>query len=218
MKNILLPIVIGIIFFLPQPIHAQKDAKAKEWLDKSSAVFSQAGAMSIHFTMNIRDVSNKLTESFDGILDLKGEKFHLNTPDNEIWFDGKTQWLLQKEYNEVHISEPSEQEVQALNPAFIFNIYKKNCNYRYRGEKTNEKGRKMQEVELIPQTKGSEITRIVVQIGASDRLPSKIQIFYRNKIENIIHINKYQKNPALTDSFFVFNPKNYSGVEIIDMR
>ena len=215
MKKNVYTVVITMILLLPQPAFAQKDAKAKEWLDKSSAAFNKAGAMSIGFTLNIRDAY--LSESFDGILDLKGNKFRLNTPDIEIWFDGKTQWMLQKGYDEVQVSEPSEQEAQVMNPAVIFNIYKKGCNYKYLGEKT-EKGRKVQEVEIIPQAKGSEMTRIVMQIGAVDSLPLKIHIFYKNKMENIIHINKYQKNTALTDSYFVFNSKNYPNVEIIDLR
>jgi len=217
MKNSVFIVVTAIILLFPQWTFAQKDAKAKEWLDKSSAAFSKAGALSLSFTLNIRDVPNKFSESFDGMLDLKGTKFHLNTPDNEIWFDGKTQWLLQKGYDEVQISEPSEQEAQALNPALILNIYKQGCNYKYLGEKT-EKGRKVQEVALFPQAKESEMTRIVLQIGVADNLPAKIHIFYKNKMEIVIHINKYQKNATFPDSYFVFNPKNYPDVEIIDLR
>ena len=211
-------VLAATILFLPQAAFAQKDAKAKEWLDKSSAAFSKAGALSLNFTLNIRDVSMNLSESFDGILDLKGTKLHLNTPEAEIWFDGKTQWILHKEYDEVQVSEPSEQEAQALNPAVVFNIYKQGCNYKYLGEKTNEKGRKVQEVEIIPQAKSSEMARIVLQIGAADFLPSKIHIFYNNKMENMIHIDKYQKNAALSDSYFVFDPKNHPHAEIIDLR
>jgi outer membrane lipoprotein-sorting protein len=197
---------------------AQKDAKAKEWLDRSSETFSQIGALSVNFTLNIKDIQNQIAESFDGILNLNGEKFHLNTPDSEIWFDGKTQWVLQKTYDEVQVSEPSTPEAQVLNPAVIFSIYKEKCKYKYQGEKSNEKGRKVQEIELIPQTNESGMTRIIMQIGVSDSMPSKIHIFYKNKIENVIHINKYQKNTALMDHSFVFDPKKYPNAEIIDLR
>ncbi|MDR0541388.1 MAG: outer-membrane lipoprotein carrier protein LolA [Dysgonamonadaceae bacterium] len=207
-----------ILFFLPLCLFAQKDAKAKEWLDKSSAAFNKAGALSISFTVNVKDVPNQSAESFEGLLNLKGLKFHLSTPDNEVWFNGKTQWVLQKAYDEVQVSEPSVQEAQALNPTIIFSIYKEGCHYRYRGEKTNEKGSKVQEVELTPQAKENEMTRIVMQIGVSDSMPSQIHIFYKNKIENVIHINKYQKNTALTESSFAFDPKKYPGAEIIDLR
>ena len=207
-------------FFLLIPLLtcAQKDAKAKEYLDKSSAAFTKAGALSVNFTLNIKDVANQLTESFDGSIDLKDTKFHLNTPDNEIWFDGKTQWLLQKGYDEVQVTTPSAQEAQTLHPAFVFTLYKKGCNYKYNGEKTGAKGKKVQEIELIPQAKNSEITRIVIQIAANDSMPVKIHIIYKNKIENIIHINTYQKNARLTDGDFVFDKKKYPDAEIIDLR
>jgi outer membrane lipoprotein-sorting protein len=209
------------LFFLltaALPAFAQKDAKAKEWLDKSSEAFNQAGDLSVDFTMNIKDLSNQVSESFDGRIDLKGAQFHLEVPDMETWFDGKTQWVLQKAWDEVNVSEPTAQEAQALNPAVIFSIYKKGCNYKYRGEKTDIKGKKAQEVELIPQAKKSDMTKIVMQIGSSDFMPVKIHIFYKNKMENIIYINKYKKNPDLTDGFFVFDKMKYPNVEIIDLR
>lgn len=211
-------VAILLLLLLPAQIFAQKDAKAKEWLDKSAAVFNKSGGASIHFTLNISDVPSKIAESFDGRLDLKGTKFHMETPEIEIWFNGKTQWLLQKSFDEVHVSEPSMQEAQALNPAAVFNLYQKDCNYKYLGAKTDKKGRKVQEVELIPKTKDSDMARIVMQIGASDAIPSKIHIVYKNKIENVIYINKYQPNTALTDSSFTFDPKKYPDAELIDLR
>jgi outer membrane lipoprotein-sorting protein len=210
---------LTVLFLLfPLLCFAQKDAKAKEWLDKSSAAFSQAGALSVDFTMNIKDAPHKLSESFEGTIDMKGVKFHINVPDMETWFDGKTQWVLQKEYDEVNISEPDAKDVQALNPATIFSLYKKGCNYKYTGEKTDSKGKKVQEVELIPQAKGSEMTKIVMQIGSGDFMPVKIHIVYKNKIENTIYISKYVKNANLTDSRFVFDKKKYPDAEIIDLR
>jgi outer membrane lipoprotein-sorting protein len=200
------------------PVFAQKDAKAKEWLDKSSGAFSKTGALLVDFTMNVKDVSNKVSESFDGNIELKGAKFHLNVPEMETWFDGKTQWVLQKGWDEVNITEPAALEVQALNPAVIFSIYKKGCNYKYLGEKTDIKGKKAQEIELIPQEKKSEWSKIVIQISSNDFMPVKIHILYKNKMENIIYINKYKKNLNLEDSVFVFDKKKYPNVEIIDLR
>jgi outer membrane lipoprotein-sorting protein len=200
------------------PGFAQKDAKAKEYLDKSEEAFAKAGALSAYFTMNIKDTPNKVTESFDGTIELKEAKFHLDTPDMEIWFDGKTQWILQKKWEEVSISEPNEQEVQSIHPAFIFSVYKKGCSYKYTGEKKDANGRKVREVELTPQAKENDLTKVVVQMDTGDFMPTKIHIFYKNKIENIIHIHKYQKKLNLPDNVFVFDPKNYPNVEVIDLR
>jgi outer membrane lipoprotein-sorting protein len=197
---------------------AQKDAKAKEWLDKSSEAFAKAGDLSVSFTMNIKDVANQMSESFDGTIDIKGNKFHLDVPEMESWFDGKTQWVLQKGWDEVNISEPNPQEVQVLNPKTIFDMYKKGTNYKYLGETMDIKGRKVHEVELIPQAKNSEIKKITMQISPIDYMPVKIHITYKNKIENIIHITQYKKNANLADSLFVFDSKQYPEAEIIDLR
>jgi outer membrane lipoprotein-sorting protein len=215
MKKFFLPILASFLFVLSG--FAQKDAKAKEVLDKSSAAFSVAGEMSADFTMNIKDIANKVTEVFDGVVDIKGVQYHIDMPDNEIWFNGKTQWVLQKAWEEVNVSEPSEQEIQMFNMGSLFAVYKKGCNYKYVGEKTDVKMRKVHEVELIPQKKG-DITRIVMQIASSDFMPATIHLYFNNKAENIIYINKYKTKLNLSDSIFVFKKEKYPDVEIIDLR
>lgn len=205
-----------LFLLLTTSVFAQKDAKAKEWLDKSSNAFSEAGNMSVSFTINIKDMSASIAESFEGTIDLKGSKFHLDTPEMEIWFDGKTQWLLQKEWEEVNVTQPSQEEVQTINPTTIFSVYKAGCNYKYLGEKKDIKGKNVQEVELTPLDKKNGITKIIMQISSSDLMPVKIQITYKNKIKNIIHINKYTKNLTLADSVFVFDVTKYPNAEIIN--
>jgi outer membrane lipoprotein-sorting protein len=194
----------------------KKDAKAKELLDKSSSALSSAGDVYAYFTMNIKDEINKNGQGFDGTIHMKGNKFKINTPDRDIYFDGKTQWVYQKSYDEVNVSEPDDEEIQALNPKSIFAVYKKNCNYKYIGSKTDIKMRKVQEVNLFPQ-KG-EITQINIQISDADYLPVLFHIFYKSKIENIIYINKYQTKQHFSDSQFVFDSKQYPDAEIIDLR
>ncbi len=197
---------------------AQKDTKAKDLLDKSSAAFNQSGGLSVSFTLNIKDVPNNVTESFDGSIALKENKFYISTPEMDTWFDGKTQWVYMKGPEEVNVSEPDANQVQALNPASILEMYKKGCNYKYLGEKTDIKMRKVQEVELIPQNKKAEMTRIVLQINSTDFMPVMFHIYYKNKIENVIYIQKYQVKQNHPDSMFQFDTKKYPKVEVIDLR
>ena len=211
-------IAFCMLFLLPFSLFAQKDSKAKEYLDKSSNAFAQAGTLSVAFTMNIKDIPNNISQGFDGTIDLKGTKFHIDTPDMEVWFDGKTQWILQKDWDEVAITEPDPQEVQVLNPITILSMYKKGHNYRYIGEKVDIKGKKVYEVELTSQEKNSELAKIVIQINKTDFMPVKIHLFYINKMENIIHINSYQKNVNKPDKSFIFDKKEHPNVEINDLR
>ena len=214
MKKIIFTLIVCISFFTYAT--AQKDTKARELLDKSSATLTQAGDIYAYFSLNIKDGINKTSQSFDGTIQMKDNKFKIETPDHTIYFDGKTQWFYEKATEEVTISEPTGDEIQALNPKSIFSIYKKNSNYQYVGVKTDIKMRKVQEVNISPQ-KG-DITQITVQINTNDNFPVMFHIFYKNKIENIISINRYQINQNFSDNLFVFDTKQHPNVSINDLR
>ena len=214
MKRIIFTLMVCMGFFTFTM--AQKDAKAKELLDKSSAALAQAGDIYAYFTLNLKDGNSKDSQGFDGTIQMSGNKFKIDTPDRNIYFDGKTQWVYDKSYEEVNISEPTGEEIQALNPKLIFSVYKNNSNLKYVGTKTDIKMRQVQEVNIIP--KKGDITQIVVQISATDNFPVMFHIFYKNKIENIIYINKYQINQKFSDNLFVFDKKQFPNVEIIDLR
>jgi outer membrane lipoprotein-sorting protein len=193
--------------------------KAKDLLDKSSTAFLKSGDLLIYFTMNIKDVTKQTTESFDAKISLKGNKFFIETPNRNVYFDGKTQWIYDKSYEEVNVSEPGDKEMQAFNPAFVFEMYKKGCNYKYMGEKTDVKMRKVQEISLSPKSKKKDdVQQIDMQINETDFMPVFFHLFYKNNYENIIHINKYQTQSNFPDSLFVFDAKKHSEVEIIDLR
>ena len=196
---------------------AQKDSKAKELLDKSSATFTQARGISATFSLNIKDPKARVTESFDGTIDMKGDKFSLNVPEYELWFNGKTQWVYLKGNEEVNISEPSEDEMQMLNPSLLFTLYKSGFRPKYIGEKADIKGKQVYEIELTP-SKKKDIVKMLVQIGKVSSLPHSITIYYKNNIINIIYINRYETGKSYDDSHFSFDKKKYPGVEIIDLR
>lgn len=210
--------ITTILFSFCLTSFSQKDTKAKEVLDQAATAFEKAGDITADFIMSIKESGPNHTESFEGKIDLKGNKFHFDVPDMECWFDGKTQWVLQKEWEEVNISEPSKEEVQVLNPGIILKMYKKGFNYRYVGEKTAKNGKKVQEVELTPEQSGTDISRLTLQIDMQNKMPVKIQIGFSNGLENIIHIEKYHTNLSLSDTHFVFNKAKHPDAEIIDLR
>lgn len=211
--------ILSVFLFLSGSLFAQKDAKAKDLLDKASDKFQQKTGISANFTLNIKDIKAKLTQSFDGGILIKGSKFYLSTPDADTWFDGKTQWVYFKGSDEVNISEPSARDIQMMNPASIFTLYKAGSNYKYIGEKTDIKKRAVYEVELIPQNKDADMKKILVQINKTDYMPVFFHIFYsKGNVENIIYINKYETGLNQTDNTFIFDKKKYPDAEIIDLR
>jgi len=212
-----LPIIL-LGFFSSTPSYAQKDAKAKELLDKSSEVLKQAGGISVSFSININDEINNIKQSFMGQMFIKGEKLYFDTPEYTIYFDGKIQWVYNKAIEEVSIVEPQLQDIQALNPISVFDLYKSDCDFKYKGEKTDLQKRKVQEISIIPKDKKEEIKQVDIQINSSDYMPVFFHIIYKNKLEQRIFVNKYQTKLNLSDSKFVFDEKKHPGVEVNDLR
>lgn len=218
MKTIPYLLIVLIGWFTATPVFAQKDAKAKEQLDKSSAMLNQSGGLSVSFTININDGINKIKQSFEGQMLLKGAKFYLDTPEQTAYFDGKTQWVYTKSIEEVSILEPQPQDIQALNPIAVFDMYKKDCDYKYKGDKIDIQKRKVKEISLFPKNKKEDIRQVDIQINPSDGMPVAFHIIYKNKSECRIYINKYQTKLNLPDSQFVFDKKKYPQAEINDLR
>ena len=61
-------------------------------LDKAASAYEDSNGLTAYFTMQTRSDVQKVSESFDGTIDIKGDKFVLKTPDMITWFDGTTQW------------------------------------------------------------------------------------------------------------------------------
>ena len=61
-------------------------------LDKAASAYEDSNGLTAYFTMQTRSDVQKVSERFDGTVDIKGDKFVLKTPDMITWFDGTTQW------------------------------------------------------------------------------------------------------------------------------
>lgn len=205
--------LFAIISFT-QIVSAQ-DARAI--LDKASDAYNKAGAVTAKFTLDAKDTRAKTTYSYDGTAYMKGNKFKIEIPDAITWFDGTTQWVYIKDTDEVNITTPTGEELQAISPSVLFNIYKKGFNLKYLGEK-KVAGKSFYEIELTPQKKGTEFTKIVVEINKVNNLFSKIAVTDKSGIENILTIKSYQTGTNLADTMFQFNKKDYPSAEVIDLR
>lgn len=211
MKTKLFTLLILAVFTIS--LSAQN---ARAILDKASDAYNKAGAVTASFTLDIKDQKAN-QNSFDGKVSMKGNKFKIEIPDAITWFDGTTQWVYIKDTEEVNISNPTGEELQAISPSVLFSIYKKGFNLSYKGAK-KANGKTVDEIELIPQKKGGEFTKIVVEVDQANNLFSKITVTDRSGLQNVVTIRNYQKGAAINDSIFQFNKNDYPRVEIVDLR
>lgn len=92
---------------------------AKSVLDKAASTVTMKEGVKADFKMT------GSMGSTSGSIIIKGKMFHATTPQASVWFDGKTQWTYMKDNDEVNISNPTEAQLQTINPYNFINLYKK---------------------------------------------------------------------------------------------
>ena len=185
-------------------IGAQAES-AKSILDKAAATVSNPGGVQANFQM-----ISKQFGSTSGTISIKGHKFHASTPQVIVWFDGKTQWTYMKNNDEVNVSNPTEAELQSINPYNFINIYKK--GFKLSSKKVNDS----YEVHLKSTDKNRKIQEMYIIVDQQSYRPTHVKMLQNGKW-SVLLISGL-KSTSLSDGMFQFNAKDFPQAEIIDLR
>lgn len=210
MKNILLLMMLCVSVV----VSAQN---ATSILDKAAKAYDDANGVKAEFAMRIRSDKHQTAESFEGEIQIKGNKFSLKTPDVLTWFDGKTQWTYMLRTEEVNVSNPDGEELQYMNPALLLKNYKKGFDTKYKGESTAANGKSAYDVTLIPRKKGS-VTQVDLQIEKLSNFPAALTVVSKDGMTSTIRIMNIKTGLNQSDDSFVFNASDFPEAEVIDLR
>ena len=207
-----------LIALLSLPVIAQQQqSQAKVVLEKTAEAFKKAGGVRADFTLKAVN-DGHLEGRENGIIQLKGEKFMLKTSETTTWFDGKTQWSYMVRNDEVNVSNPTQEELQQINPYTFLYMYQKGFSYKLGTVKIYQ-GKAVWEVILTANDKKQELESITLYVTKSTYEPVYIQLQQRGqKTRNEITVTGYQTRLNYADSIFSFDKKQYPNAEIIDLR
>ena len=212
MRNIVLILIAGL---LALPVFAQQK-EAKDVLDKTSANFRKAGGVEAAFTIKIK-AKGQTDGLLVGNIRLKGDKFVLETTDAITWFDGETQWSYLTDSEEVNISNPTEEELQGINPYALLSIYDKGFSYSL-GKTRSYQGKSIYEVVLTATDKTKDMSKLTLYVERTTYQPLYILAELNNGSRNEINITSYRGGQKFSDSTFVFDKNKYPRAEVIDLR
>lgn len=196
---------INTILMLVMAVCLANAQTAKQVLDKTAAALSNKGGMTANFT-----VTGKNIGSTSGKISVKGRMFQATTPQATIWFNGKTQWTYMKSQQEVNVSNPTEAQLQAVNPYNFINIYKKGYTY------TMKSAGSAYEVHLKATDKKRSIQEMYITVNKSSYTPSQVKMRQGTKWTTI-KISSLKK-ANIPNAAFTFPAKDYPKAEIIDLR
>lgn len=199
-------LVALVCLLLALPVKAQYDAAGI--LERTSEAFRKAGGVLAEFKVEAGGA-----EMASGTIRLLGEKFVLQTDEAKTWFDGHTQWTYLPSTNEVNISNPTPAELQSLNPFAWLSLYR----HGYRAVYENSSDRSLHKIVLIAE-RGQELQRITLYLQKANLFPTRIVLQQRTGEPVEIAISSFRTGINYPDGFFVFNPQQYPGAEVIDLR
>jgi len=213
MKNCILAFVL--LAFV-KVAFGQYDPKALEILDAMSNKYKNIPAFEANISYTLTNETEKINEEFKGKITVKGDKYKLVLPEQEVINNGTTMWTYLPEAREVNIDnyDPTSDD---LNPSKFYDIYKKGYKYLYLEDKT-EGGVLCEVVDLVPEKKDAQYFKVRMNIVKKDKSLQSWTMFDKGGNKYKYTITKFTPNPSISDTMFTFDEKKYPGVEVIDLR
>ena len=192
---------------LAMPVSAQNNARGI--LQRAAETFRRSGGVSASFAIHSSDGNST------GIIRLTGEKFVLEAGGMTTWFDGRTQWTYLPSSDEVNISEPTDEELQTLNPYAWLYLYDKDYDLQTLPAETSD----IYKVKMSARSAEAQVEQLVLWLDKSSLHPMKFSITLAGNVEpTLITVRDYRTRQAYTDAMFVFDPAEYPTAEVIDLR
>jgi outer membrane lipoprotein-sorting protein len=201
-------------------VNAQVDAKAKKILDDVSAKTKTYSSINAEFSITVENKKNKTSDTQVGKLTLKGNKYKLEVNNQTIISDSKTSWTILKDASEVQINTVESKEKETgLNPSNIFTIHEKGFKYEFVKEEKQKNGALYQIIKLYPEdVKKKNYHTAILTVNKEKSQIVSLKILGKDGTDMTYQVKNFNANTAVAESVFVFNEKNYSGYEVIDLR
>ncbi|OYW19866.1 MAG: lipoprotein carrier protein LolA [Sphingobacteriales bacterium 12-47-4] len=219
MKSIwtILLVISTIQSGLAQTKPATNDPEAKKILDAVSAKFKTFKTLKSTFTYKVENAQGKVLSTKNGTVFMKGNKYRVSFVGQEIFCDGSNVWTYDNSANEVTITK-LDASGSSITPQKLFtNFYDKDFLYKLNGEK--KVGTKtIQEIEMTPTDKTRPFHKVYISVDKTAKTISSTKVLEKGGSTYVYSVNTMSPNTTIADSQFVFDVKNYPGVEVIDLR
>ncbi|HET9826125.1 MAG TPA: outer membrane lipoprotein carrier protein LolA [Chitinophagaceae bacterium] len=193
------------------------DPDAKKILDAVSAKFKSYKAVQATFTYKVENADGKTISTKKGAVYMKGTKYRVSFVGQEIFCDGNNVWTYDKSSNEVTITKLDNSST-TLTPQKLFtNFYDKDFLYKLNGEKKIG-AKAVQEIEMTPNDKTKPFHKVYVTVDKNAKTIYSTKVLEKAGNRYSYTVNTLKGNTNIPDSKFIFNKKDYPGVDEVDLR
>ncbi len=188
-------------------VYAQS-INAKKLLDEVATKVKSYNNSTIKFNYTLTNAKEKINQNSQGTVVLKGNQYMLNIFGITKIYDGKKNYTINPEDEEVTISTVTEKNEDQISPAKMLNFFSTGYSYKTDVQKTI-KGKKIQFIKLI--SKSNTDAKKAITIGIDMQTKQIFNVVDADKKGTIITytITSFKTNQVLPKNQFVFNASKY---------
>ncbi|TNE71929.1 MAG: outer membrane lipoprotein carrier protein LolA [Bacteroidetes bacterium] len=210
--KIYLTLLLSLIFGLQS---FAQDEKAQPILDKLSAKMKSQNSFYVEFSANIKNSSLGTEENETGKGWVKGDKYYASFGENTIISNGVKTWTIVKEEKSVYETDADEDDEESINPKKLMTIWESGFKNKY-GKETTLGSETVHVIYLYPKNAGAvEYHTIVLYISKTSNELKKVVMKMKDGTVMTYKLTKFEANPEISDSKFVFDVKKYPGYTVI---
>ncbi len=208
MKNIKVVFGILCLSLLFGAAQAQSNPQADKVIKASQAKFDGLSDVVADFTYTLSNPNMKKPVVKKGVVTLKKNKYRIVFSDEEMYCNGKYNWVVLKADEEIVKSDFDPEE--GLSPDRLYKVYEKDMKSNYDGVEGNA-----HKVTLFAKTDDGDIWKTSLWINKSTKLIDKAIMFARNGSKYTYSMANIKTNTGVADGIFNFNEKKYVDMDWI---
>ncbi|MEN8815559.1 MAG: outer membrane lipoprotein carrier protein LolA [Nonlabens sp.] len=214
MKNYILSVFM--IFAFAKAATAQ-DAKADQLLKEVAEKFKSYDNVSFTYKGNFKNPKTGTDMDVQGDARMAGQKYNVNFLGTTYIFDGKKQYAINAEDEQVTISKVRNDGSQMITPSNILTFYEKGYVRKW-DIVQNEGGRKIQFIKLTPIKSASEYKSVLLGIDVNTKHIYKAIITENSGTVATFTLKSLQTNEPLPKNSFNFDAAQYKSWVVQEMN
>lgn len=192
------------------------EQRALDILENSRVLFNSFDTFHAEFeyASSAGGFSQRLNDG--GSLYTKGSKYYMKLDGNIFVSDGSTVWSFVEEINEVHISTVYDSE-GIITPTSLLDNYQDAFQPLWIRQELH-RGKDVHVIDLVPEDPHTPFSKYRIAIEADNGMIAYVVAYDRQGGTYTYTITETTINPDLPEAVFAFNPDEYPGIEVIDLR
>ena len=173
-------------------------------------------AYEIAYTSTLVDLKNDFELTQEGVVQIEGDRFHLDLGDYVIYCDGETVWTFDPEMNDCYVDDTETMKEEGMDPAKLFTVWEEDFRREWMGRETvagrdcahinlySSEDKPFHTLQLFLDDKALEIVRIVMK--------------GREGSDVTYTVTSFSTTLQVVPGMFTFPAEKHPGVDLIDNR